>query len=276
MEKFLRFFLSVLVIINVQPVFAGEFNVYSPSAYKQLQKLKEPIRMKSHSKMKTQLLVDYSGSMSKWIGVTTDTLEIVLSNISSNYPIGLRTFSGRDGSGSCKNGCDRTSLAADFSRNNEETIINEMKNTRVGGNTPIEFALRTTVEEDFDPPNIFDRNTNAIKTKKIILVTDGHENCGGDPCEYIRELMSNRGDIVIDVIQLGQSDKLMCLADESGGKHYKVNQDMKNFEVAIEQAFEISGGVINASKTIENTYTERTPHYTPQKPLAKNYKFVSE
>ena len=278
MGKYVLCLLSVLMILfQAQCAYAGEFNVYSPNAYRQLQKLKEPISMKSNSRMRTQLLVDYSGSMTKWIKIAIDTLEYVLPDMSSRYSIGLRTFSGRDNSGTCKNACERSTLVAGFARNNGQTIIDEMKNLKVGGNTPIEFALRTTVEEDFAPANLFDRDPNAIKTKKIILVTDGFESCGGDPCKYIRELMQERGDIVIDVIQLGGSDRLACLADESGGRHYMVNRDLEIFESAIEQAFQLPDGAINASRTIEdNTYAERTPHYEPKKPLAKNYKFVSE
>ena len=277
-KKYFVCLLSVLMVFfQAQYAYAGEFNVYSPSAYRQLQTLKEPISMKSHSRMRTQLLVDYSGSMSSWINIAMETLEIVLPNLSSRYSIGLRTFGGRGSDGTCKNACGRSTLVAGFARNNGETILNAMKNLKTGGNTPIEFGIRKTVEEDFAPANLFDRDPNAIKTKKIILVTDGAESCGGDPCKYIRTLMQERGDIMIDVIQLGESDRLACLADESGGKHYIVNQDIEIFEFAIEQAFELPDGIINASKTIEhNTYSEKTPHYESGKPFSKHYNIISK
>jgi len=276
--KYLVLFLTLMIWgFSAQEAFGGEFRVYSADAYRQIEKLNAPINMKTRSNIKTQLLVDYSGSMNSWIRVAIDTLEVVLPNIARYNSVGLRTFSGRQGNGRCSNSCKSSTLISGLRRNNDAAILNGMKGLRVGGSTPIEFALRTTVAEDFAPPNIFDRGNNAIKTKKIILVTDGEESCGGDPCAYIRELMEERGDIMIDVIQLGNSDALACLADETGGRYYKVDRDKEVFEAAFEKSFELPDGSISASRTMESSnYHQRTPHYEPKKPLTKNYKFVSQ
>ncbi|MBR5555283.1 VWA domain-containing protein [bacterium] len=255
---------------------AGEFKVYSPRAYRQLQKLQEPIKVRTNSYTQTQLLVDYSGSMKNWIKVAIETLEIVLPNVTRKNIVGLRTFGGRNNGGNYQTACQMSNLVTGFSRRNDEAILTGLKDSRVGGLTPIEFALHKTVDEDFAPANIFDKKEDAKKSKKIILVTDGHDTCGGDPCAYIRELMSERNDISIDVIQLGSGTHLACLAEESGGTFYQVNNNREIFEMAFEQSFELPEGSIQISKTIENesTYKEKTPHYNQDKPLARKYKYV--
>ena len=279
LQKNFILIISLLILSLQIPnlAYAGEFKVYSPRAYRELEKVRAPIEIKSNSPMKTQLLVDYSGSMRNWIKIAIDTLEYVLPTLARRHSMGLRTFGGRGPAKSrCNNTCQASEVIASFNRSNDQTIISGLKNSQIGGNTPIEFALRKTVDEDFDPATAFDRHDEAIKTKKIILVTDGYDTCGGDPCAYIRELMATRKDIMIDVIQLGSSNKLACLADETGGKFYTVNQDLESFEIAFEESLDLPSGIIEMSKTDEtSTYKEKTPHYSPRKPMGKHYKFVN-
>ena len=274
-------FIAILAfaIINQNQVLAGEYNVYSPRVYAQLQKLNQPINMgTTASKNKTQLLVDYSGSMSTWIKIGVETLEEVLPKLSRHSSVGLRTFSGSLKNGEFGKTCKTTHKLADFSRNNSSTIVSGLKTVKTGGSTPIEFALRTTVTMDFDKGKTNHRyNRNK---KKIILVTDGEDTCGGDPCAYIRELMSERSDIVIDVIQLGDNQKLACLANQTGGKHYNV-QVTSEFKAALEESIETNDGIYELSSENETLYQEREPIYeeeeekVEQQPtMTRGYKFV--
>ena len=69
----------------------------------------------------------------------------------------------------------------------------------------------------------------ADKYAKIILITDGGENCGGDPCAFASALIKQRRDIVIDVLLVSSSSKaLRCLSDTTGGKFYNA-EDVNSF-----------------------------------------------
>ena len=82
------------------------------------------------------------------------------------------------------------------------------------GETPIAYSLMQAINNDF-------RNPNTLK--HIVLITDGGEGCGGDPCRLIADLMRYRNDIKIDVIAIAGDENssfmgLTCLPNSTGGK----------------------------------------------------------
>jgi Ca-activated chloride channel homolog len=74
--------------------------------------------------------------------------------------------------------CNDTKLDIPFSKNNLEPIKNRIKNLTPRGTTPIAHSL-TEAANDFP-------NTPGFNV--IVLITDGIEECGGDPCEAARKL----------------------------------------------------------------------------------------
>ena len=76
--------------------------------------------------------------------------------------------------------CNDSKLIVPFAKNNIQKIKDEVKKVQPTGLTPIEHSL-TQAANDF--PDI-----KAINT--IILITDGIEECGGDPCKARMELQS--------------------------------------------------------------------------------------
>jgi len=69
--------------------------------------------------------------------------------------------------------CNDSKLMVPFSKNNIQKIKDLVKTVQPTGITPIEHSL-TQAANDFP-------DTKAINT--IILITDGIEECGGDPCK---------------------------------------------------------------------------------------------
>ncbi|MBQ3047659.1 MAG: hypothetical protein IJD48_01435, partial [Clostridia bacterium] len=103
-----------------------------------------------------------------------------------------------------------------------------MNSVDIGGATPLVYALERTVNQDFV-------GLDRVYPKKIVLITDGGENCGGDPCEFAKKLMQQRNDVHIDVVLVsGFFSKLSCLADITGGKMYRVNNFSKLSNVLVE------------------------------------------
>jgi len=75
--------------------------------------------------------------------------------------------------------CNDSKLAVPFAKNNVQKIKDVIKKVKPTGITPIEHSL-TKAADDFP-------DTKAVNT--IILITDGIEECGGDPCKAREELL---------------------------------------------------------------------------------------
>ncbi|MEE4257210.1 MAG: VWA domain-containing protein, partial [Bacteroidales bacterium] len=75
--------------------------------------------------------------------------------------------------------CDDTRLEVPFGKDNFEMIKHRLNSLTPKGTTPIAHSLQKA-GRDFPPCD----NCRNI----IILITDGIEECGGDPCEVSKEL----------------------------------------------------------------------------------------
>jgi len=100
---------------------------------------------------------------------------------------------------------------------NRRAIIEQVRNIRAFGMTPLEYALEQAAETDF-------RGSQGKKV--IILVSDGADTCGGDPCRLIKMLPAYGIKIKVDVVGLDlrrdrlARDQLNCITENSGGKYY--------------------------------------------------------
>lgn len=275
MKKLSLIIVFLSLFLASSPVFASEFKIYTANGSQQLQRLTAPPRaMKIHGEA-IELLVDYSGSMSGWINLAKEAIGIILPRIPYNSAVALRVFGERPGAHpEITEVCKASRVVTSFGKQNERAIVNGLAEAKIGGGTPIEFALRETLEKDLKNLRVYDKN-HTFKAKKIILVTDGGEGCGGDPCAYIREVMRTRKDISIDVIQLGNDNMLACLANETGGTFHKVNRNRCDFETALETAFNVLQGTVATSKYLEkSTYKPSPKKYSDNKQLVTKYKYV--
>ena len=228
MRKFYVFFsISLLLSGLLCAQAASRYNVYTPTVYKQGNLVQAPLKVEGDV---IELLVDYSGSMETWINLAKSMLVSILPKITEKTNVGLRVF-GQGSRNAFKifNGCKATTLVSRAKPMNTDGIISGLESTLIGGSTPLTYALRQVVYNDFV-------SLNANTGKKIILVTDGGETCGGDPCEFVRNLVRYRKDIIIDVVMVNGSNKLRCLADETGGKYYNTLNSV-DFNDALNKTF---------------------------------------
>lgn len=189
------------------------------------------------------IVIDYSGSMSAWIEETKRAVMTITSKLPNNIQIGVRTFgetptetkhrtikqvspnkivvnvkTTKSGSN-----CSATTQALPIAQNSSETIVSSLNKIKLGGSTPITLGLSRAVSSDFS-------GIGTHHMKKIILITDGGENCGGNPCQFIRNLVRTRKDFVVDVIYTGLNNStLRCLSDATNGKFYNI-KDVSSFE----------------------------------------------
>lgn len=225
-------------------------------------------------------IVDFSQSMSKHLGYSPkiyhaiDAIRYILNTTGSSTKIGLRVFGVTDlpliertASGityNKKNICSASSLVLPIARYNKESISDKLSTLKPQGATPIGYSLRQAVQNDF--------SAGGNTLKHIILITDGSENCGDNPCLFIKRLMTLRDDIKIDVIGITVDDnaysQLNCIAQAAKGEYYSVNSP-EDFKIKFKQAFDSTPKI--TQKTVPVKVTTTPPAESGIK--YKNYAF---
>ncbi len=170
-------------------------------------------------------IVDFSNSMTEKlhgtqkINMVLDTMQLLLPQIPDNKRVGLRVYGHKGGYMLPGMACKASSLLVPMTKNSAASIQSALFSLKPTGWTPITYSLKQAVNCDFA----------GIKGKKrIILLTDGGENCDESPCDYVMELQKTRQDIYIDVIAFNIYDQeannqLKCTALVTSGKFYKAN-----------------------------------------------------
>lgn len=210
-----------------------------------------------------EFVMDYSGSMANWIGVAKRSMSSIVSQIPGDVKLGFRVF-GHDNHGSnpsiagatlqevkkiikkgnkfsvvteqsvlgsTRGGCAATSQVTPIYSANASALLNGMNSVDIGGSTPLVYGLDRAVYQDF-------ANFDQTSPKKIVLITDGGENCGGNPCEFAKRLMAKRSDVHIDVVLVSSdSRELSCLASTTGGHFYTVD-NLSDFSATINQSIQ--------------------------------------
>jgi Ca-activated chloride channel family protein len=88
--------------------------------------------------------------------------------------------------------CNDTKLEVPFGKDNYDAIINKLNNVTPKGTTPIAYALEQAINDFPACPNC--RNV-------VVLITDGIEECDGDPCLASEKLQ--KGGIVLKPFIIG-------------------------------------------------------------------------
>lgn len=190
-----------------------------------------------------EFLFDSSQSMwSRWETSTKmDVSKTLLNNLIDslrkidNLELALRVY------GHQKNyppqDCDDTKLEVPFAPLNHKRIKDKVNSLSPSGTTPIALSLMAC-ENDFP-----DRNARNI----IILITDGKEECGGDPCQV--SLALQRKGIVLKPFIIGVGlDVSVKNAFECMGKYYDANTEaaFKNIlNIVISQALNNTSAQVN-------------------------------
>ncbi len=126
--------------------------------------------------------------------------------------------------------CTDTKLEVPFRKNNAQDIIDFVKKVQPSGWTPIAYSL-TQAAADF-PDN---KGKNVI-----ILVTDGLEECGGDPCVVSQQLQQRNVVLKPYIIGIGLDDQKMTFFDCVGKYYNPKNEKELNtiFSSVISQAMD--------------------------------------
>ena len=192
---------------------------------------------KMAEKTRLLFLVDASGSMlDPWGGRNQTKLSVAKSILTkivdslrrdNKIELALRLYGHKfpPGVGNCQD----TDLEVPFRANNHQQIINRINSIQPKGVTPISYSLEQSAN-DFPPQSSGYRNL-------IILITDGIESCGGDPCATSAALQKKGVFLQPYIIGLGMraEKSLECagmfLNADTPGKFYDLLNE------AIEKSF---------------------------------------
>jgi Ca-activated chloride channel family protein len=158
---------------------------------------------------------DFNGPPTPRIAKVKQALARVLPSVASLRNLGLIDY----GPGA-HNRCDNIELQLEPSPNAAQRIMSVVDRLVPAGRTPLTSAVREAAKVLGFP----------AKPAVIVLLTDGEETCGGDPCGLARILRSKGENLTIHVIGYRARDssegmgvfQSRCLADTTGGLYISV------------------------------------------------------
>ncbi|RIJ42702.1 vWA domain-containing protein [Pontibacter oryzae] len=184
---------------------------------------------KPEPKTRILFLLDASGSMlAKWensdrMAVAKNLLAHLVDSLERypNVEVALRAYGHQFGRE--RNDCKDTKLEVAFGQKNAAAIKSRLDGIVPRGNTPITYSLQQ-VASDFPE----DRSRNVV-----ILITDGLESCGGDPCATSEALQKKGIYLRPFVIGIGiepeYEKQLSCI-----GQYFNA-ADIKTFETVLSE-----------------------------------------
>jgi Ca-activated chloride channel homolog len=191
-----------------------------------------------------------------------EVLQNALSRIPGNVNLGLRVF-GQSYSKLAEIDCRQTALLVPIGQHNRGSIIQSIRQIEPYGMTPIMFALREAAEEDF-------RGIQGPKT--VILITDGADTCGGDPCAYLQALRMRGISMKVDVVGVDLArekaaiEQLKCIAAVSRGKYYGANTSTELIEGIGKSVDTAISGRVLSKPSEEKPADVQPPSDTPKSP----------
>ncbi|HOE26403.1 MAG: VWA domain-containing protein [Candidatus Aureabacteria bacterium] len=174
-----------------------------------------------------EYILDSSGSMHGLVGGETklDIARRTLLDLLGRLPrdaaevelnVGLRVYGHRTGDREDPAvGCKDTALEVPLNGVDEAAIRSRVEGLRARGRTPIEYALREAANDFPAGPG----HDNIV-----ILISDGKETCGGDPCAAAKALREAGVGLRIHVVGFDikpeERAELECIAREGGGGYF--------------------------------------------------------
>jgi len=194
-----------------------------------------------------EIILDASGSMAGNVGgqskmsIAKSSLGAVINSIPESVFVGLRAY-GHTSGVDAKN-CTDTQLLYPIGKVDKTSLTSKINSLSPMGWTPIDYSLRQA-KNDFPATSEYG--------KMIILVSDGEETCGGDPCAAAKEMVSSGFDVVINTVGFDVDNKteqqLKCIAAATGGEYKsarnasELTESLRIFSTRAFEGFKSSGG----------------------------------
>jgi hypothetical protein len=90
-------------------------------------------------------------------------------------------------------------------------LASRVQGTQTGRGTPLADSMAAA-------GNLLRGGSSAADPAYMVVVTDGNDSCGGNPCAVAQRLASLYPGLVINVIDLSGTANLQCVANATGGR----------------------------------------------------------
>ena len=191
-----------------------------------------------------ELILDVSGSMAETVegsesqsrmAAAQDALRDVIASMPEGEQInvGLRVY-GQDGSNAEADrslSCRSTELLVPMNGLDQQALLSEIDAAEPTGWTPLARALQAAASD-------FSRGEGV--NNAIIMVTDGEDTCGGDPCQAAAALHAADIRVTTHVVGLAltteQQNAVRCIAEQGGGQLLAAT-DAASLRTALDTAY---------------------------------------
>lgn len=178
---------------------------------------------------KVIIILDASGSMWAQIDgkpkleIARQSLRTVLQSVPADEEIGFMAYGHRE-----KGSCEDIQLIVPPQAGSASAITDAADSLKFLGKTPLTAAVKQAAE--------------ALKYTEdkatVVLITDGLETCGGDPCALGKELKASGVDFTANVVGFGltadEGKQIACLAENTGGKYIQASDEKALQEALVE------------------------------------------
>lgn len=195
------------------------------------------------------LILDASGSM--WgqiegenkISIAKTVLKNLVTELPDNTDVGLIAYGHRE-----KGDCKDIETIVEPGPLDKTAINNKIDALNPKGKTPITDSVLTAFE-------LVKANENATT---VILVSDGIETCGGDPCQAVKEAKDSGINFIMHIVGFDVGDvdvsQLECAAQAGGGLYLSAqnaSELSEALETAVEMPAELPMGKLSVKVTAE-------------------------
>jgi len=181
-----------------------------------------PLPAKAEDATKVLFLLDVSGSMNQRIssgGTKFAAAQRALKRVADAVPagtqVGLRVYGSEIAEPKEQNpkACTDTRLVLPIGPLNRARLFRAVDSYEAKGETPIAYSLEKAVGD-----------LGSSGKRVLILISDGEESCGGDPCPAARRLAKAGVELQFNAIGLVVNSKarqqLQCIAKAGNGNYY--------------------------------------------------------
>lgn len=198
-----------------------------------------------------ELILDASGSMRERkrkiegrlkIDVAKDVMADIIKKLPDGSEAALRFYGHRIREGR-RGDCKDSQLIVPFGRidsRRRSAMLDRVREIRALGTTPLVYSLEQAAK-DFP---------SGQEKKHIILVTDGKEECGGDPAGAAQRLMREGFNVKVDVVGFKLADEktkqdMRRVAEITKGRFYDA-QDTEGLRRSIQDSLAVPYDVVDA------------------------------
>jgi len=191
------------------------------------------------------------------IAVAKRALNRVVDHLPGDAQVGLRVYGARVDDENDPAACTDSELVVPIGPADKPALKAQIARYRPLGETPISYSLKQAAQD-----------LGGSGRRTVVLVSDGRESCGEDPCVTAANLAKQGIDLKLDVIGLAVSgatrSQLQCIADRGRGT-YADAKNAKQIEDSLDQLatrafrpFQLTGTPVEGSEDAA-TATEVRP-----------------